>query len=375
MKHPLQALVVALVARALRVLARHRGGGAVPRRRERPQVRELPRQPERRRQAQRVRHAVRAQPDLGARDRPRRGPQAVDGRRRRAAGSPSAETSAAATSRSTFRAPRDESEWAVSRSTVYAEVRLVPQLLSLYADQKIAPDDSENREAYLLLTPMQGKFTVKAGQMFLPFGLRLQDDDTFVRQATGVNFLTPDDGVELGLELAKWSAQLAVIEGESGADDQLSGSAVYVQPKWRVGASVNTSEDAFGDREMQSVFGGLKTGPISWLAELSLINGRGTVRRQRLLRDAARRQLAPAQRPQPESRLRVPGAERRSRRGPAGALQPRLGIQPDTVRAVARRRAALQRHSEHRGQQPRRAIRGAARVLLEGRTAVEPGRR
>ena len=165
----------------------------------------------------------------------------------------------------------DQSEWAVSRSTVYAEVRLVPQLLSLYADQKIAPDDSENREAYLLLTPKQGKFTVKAGQMFLPFGLRLEDDETFVRQATGVNFLTPDDGVELGLELAKWSAQFAVIEGESGSDDQLSASAVYVQPKWRVGASVNTSEDAFGERQMQSVFGGLKTGPISWLAEVSLI--------------------------------------------------------------------------------------------------------
>jgi hypothetical protein len=166
----------------------------------------------------------------------------------------------------------EESDWAVSRSTVYAELRLVPQLLSVYADQKIAPDGSENREAYLLLTPKQGKFTVKAGQMFVPFGLRLQDDETFVRQASGVNFLTPDDGVEVGLELAKWSAQFAVIEGQDGADDQLSGSAVYVLPKWRVGASVNTSEDAFGERTMQSVFGGLKTGPISWLAELSLIN-------------------------------------------------------------------------------------------------------
>jgi hypothetical protein len=165
----------------------------------------------------------------------------------------------------------EQSEWAVSRSTVYAEIRLLPQLLSLYADQKLAPDDSENREAYLMLTPKQGKFTVKAGQMFLPFGLRLQDDETFVRQATGVNFLTPDDGIELGLELARWSTQLAVIEGEAGADDQLSGSAVYVQPRWRLGASVNTSEDAFGSRDMQSVFGGLKTGPISWLAEVSLI--------------------------------------------------------------------------------------------------------
>lgn len=166
----------------------------------------------------------------------------------------------------------NQSEWAVSRSTVYAELRLVPSLLSVYADHKIAPDDNENREAYLKVTPMQGKLVVKAGQMFVPFGLRLQDDETFVRQATGVNFLTPDDGVELGLELAKWSAQFAVIDGESGFDDQLSGSAVYVLPKWRVGASVNTSEDAFGDRTMQSIFGGFKTGPISWLAELSLIN-------------------------------------------------------------------------------------------------------
>jgi len=166
----------------------------------------------------------------------------------------------------------EQNEWAVSRSTVYAELKLVPKLLSVYADQKLAPEDSENREAYLLLTPMQGKFTVKAGQMFRPFGLRLQDDETFVRQATGVNFLTPDDGVELGLELAKWSAQFAVIQGEGGADDQLSGSAVYVLPKWRLGASLNTSEDAFGDRTMESVFGGLKTGAISWLAELSMIH-------------------------------------------------------------------------------------------------------
>jgi hypothetical protein len=166
----------------------------------------------------------------------------------------------------------EQSDWATTRATVYAEVRLLPQLLSLYADQRIAPDDSENREVYVLLTPLQGKITVKAGQMFLPFGLRLEDDNTFVRQSTGVNFLTPDDGVEVGLELAKWSTQVAVIDGESGADDTISASAVYVQPKWRLGASVNTSEDAFGSRDMQSIFGGLKTGPISWLAEWSVIN-------------------------------------------------------------------------------------------------------
>jgi hypothetical protein len=165
----------------------------------------------------------------------------------------------------------EESETDIFRATAYVELRLVPNLLKLYVDQKIAPDDSENREAYALLTPKQGKFVLKAGQMFVPFGLRLQDGNAFVRQATGVNFLTPDDGVEFGLELAKWSTQVAVIEGDAGSNDQVSASTVYVQPRWRLGASINTSEDAFGDREMQAIFGGLKTGPITWLAEVSFI--------------------------------------------------------------------------------------------------------
>ena len=256
-----------------------------------------------------------------------------------------------------------ETETDIFRTTVYAEVRLLPNLLSLYADQKIAPDDSENREAYLLLTPMRGKFTVKAGQMFLPFGLRLQDDNTFVRQATGVNFLTPDDAIEFGMELAKWSTQVAVVEGEDGADDQISASAVYVQPKWRVGASVNSSEDAFGEREMQSVFGGLKTGPISWLAELSVISDTepsgendcyGRYSKDWRLRKGA----------QPKGRLRVPRARRRSRRRPAGTLQLPVGVLADSVRAVAHRHPPLQRHTEHRGQQPRRAVRRAPRLFL-----------
>ena len=169
----------------------------------------------------------------------------------------------------------EQSDTEVSRATVYAEVRLVPELLSVYVDQKVAPDGSDNREAYLLVKPNDGQFTIKAGQMFVPFGLRLQDDSTFVRQASGVNFLTPDDGVEVGLELARWSAQLAVLEGPPGGDDQVSATAQYVQPMWRVGASVNTSEDAFGEREMQSLFAGLKTGPIAWLAEVSLIDDQG----------------------------------------------------------------------------------------------------
>jgi hypothetical protein len=148
--------------------------------------------------------------------------------------------------------------------------------VTLYADQQLAPGGSLNREAYLLLTPRNGRYTVKAGQMFLPFGLRLQDDATFVRQRSGINFDTPDNGIELGLELPRWSAQAAFSDGTAGAGSvsgksQTSLSAQFVQARWRVGLSLNINEDPLGDRTMQALFAGWRTGPISWLAELDFI--------------------------------------------------------------------------------------------------------
>jgi hypothetical protein len=172
----------------------------------------------------------------------------------------------------------EQSDWDVERATVYAEFRAVPNLLSFYFDQKVAPDNDENREAYVLLTPRQGKYVVKAGRMFLPFGLRLQDDTAFVRETSGINFLTPEEGLELGLELPKWSVQAALTDPEGGksSNDHASLSAAYVRPRWRVGASYNTIDDPLGDRNMQALFGGLRTGPISWLAEIDFITDEST---------------------------------------------------------------------------------------------------
>jgi hypothetical protein len=170
----------------------------------------------------------------------------------------------------------DSSITTVTRSTLYAEFKPIQNLLTLYFDQQLAPGASTERERYALVTPKGGKYTIKAGQFFLPFGLRLQDDTTFVRQRSGINFDTPDDGVELGLELPKWSAEIARTNGTAGTGsepgkEQWSLSASYVLPRWRVGASFNFNDDPLGDRNMQALFAGVKTGPIAWLAELDLI--------------------------------------------------------------------------------------------------------
>ena len=168
------------------------------------------------------------------------------------------------------------SDWDTFRGQAYLELRPLPGLVTLYVDQQFAPGASLNREGYLLVTPQNGRYTIKAGQFFLPFGLRLQDDATFVRQRSGINFDTPDEGVEFGVELPKWSAQVAFSDGTAGSGsisgkEQTSLSAQYVQPRWRAGYSYNFNEDPLGDRTMHGLFAGFRTGPISWLAELDFI--------------------------------------------------------------------------------------------------------
>lgn len=168
------------------------------------------------------------------------------------------------------------SEFDVNRGTVYAEARLVPGRLSLYLDQQVAPGSSFNREAYALLKDGTGRWSLTAGQFFLPYGLRLQDDTAFIRLATGVNFANPDRGVQASYDAGPWSAKLSLTNGSGGGSENDTGKQVsfigeYVQPNWRAGLSFNHNDSDFGDRQMQGLFAGLRTGPITWLAEADLI--------------------------------------------------------------------------------------------------------
>lgn len=179
-----------------------------------------------------------------------------------------------------------ESDFDTERATLYAELRLIPGFLSLYIDEQVAPGSATSRELYALLTPANGRYTLKAGKFFLPYGLRLEDDTAFIRQATGINFDTPDNGVEAGLELGPWSAQLALTNGTSGAAEndsgkQLSGLVSYVRSRWRVGASLNFNDADAGDRRLAGMFVGLRTGPVAWLAEVDWINDEGTTTGER----------------------------------------------------------------------------------------------
>jgi len=168
----------------------------------------------------------------------------------------------------------------------YVEIRPFPRNLTIYVDAKLRPDDPFVREQYVRLSTADDGWYVQGGKFFLPYGLRLQDDDAFIRQVTGINFNTPDIGWQVGYEQGKWSAQFAVTRGSAGGPELDSGKqyslrVAHVTNKWRVGGSFNFNDSKFGDRQMQNIFGGLRTGRVAWLAELNYIIDDGTPTGQR----------------------------------------------------------------------------------------------
>jgi hypothetical protein len=164
------------------------------------------------------------------------------------------------------------------QARVYIEANVIPERLLVYVDELVAPGGALNREAYGIYWSANHDWYVKGGQMYLPFGLRLQDQTAFILTASGINMTTPDQGVEFGWEHGNWDAQVAVSNGTGGASTsgdngkQYSGQLMWVQSMWRVGTAANFNNKTIGNKSAFALFGGLRTGPIEWLAQGELID-------------------------------------------------------------------------------------------------------
>jgi hypothetical protein len=169
------------------------------------------------------------------------------------------------------------SDFAVEEARVYLDVGVIPNRLSVYLDQRFAPGNSTNMEANVRYWIKENAFYVKAGRLYLPFGYRFEDDTAFVRQVSGINMQSPDDGAELGIEHGNWSAQLAVSNGNGGAPEQDNGKQVvtrleFVQSAWRAGTSVLFDDTDAGSRKGAGLFGAWRTGPVTLLGEVDYID-------------------------------------------------------------------------------------------------------
>lgn len=168
-------------------------------------------------------------------------------------------------------------------ATLYGEVRLIPDALTLYVDQRFAPT-VDNREAFALISgllPWNG--FVKVGRMFLPYGLQLQDDEAFIRggrsrgsssASTGFSFNLQESGGEIGFSPGPLTLLLAVTDG-AGADRdvRVTGTAYLVfdeVPLVRTllaGSSFSRIGPPGSETQVFGFFAGTHLGPFVVLGE------------------------------------------------------------------------------------------------------------
>jgi hypothetical protein len=171
----------------------------------------------------------------------------------------------------------------LQEARLYLDMALVPNRLSVYLDERMAPGNADNLEANVRLWLKPGSLYVKAGQFYLPFGWRLEDDNAYVRQLSGVSMQTPDRGLEIGFEQGMFNGQMSVSNGTAGGPETDDGKQVtarfeYVPgAPWRVGVSVmhNNVPASVGNRTGYGGFAGYRWGKFSFLGEIDFIDDKG----------------------------------------------------------------------------------------------------
>lgn len=194
-------------------------------------------------------------------------------------------------SASRTRVPRQTrlSQRELDQLRVYFDLQLIPEHLGVHLDEQLRPGKPLRQEAYVRLTSADQRWYAKAGQFYLPFGWRLQDNTAFVRSLSGINMASPDKGFELGMETDEWSVQLASSRGPGNvgpiSGSQLTGQAVWMRADWRIGLALAHTRSSIGNRLAAGLFAGLRTGSLAWLAEIDLVGDGG-------FPEGRRRQLA-----------------------------------------------------------------------------------
>ncbi len=159
------------------------------------------------------------------------------------------------------------------KQNVYLQVDLIPGHVMFY---QTLSGGGDAREIFGLLK--WDSFYLKAGEFFLPYGLRLLDDSAFTRAITGFTYGNTDAGVEIGYEPHNWAIHVAATNGtgaslETNRSKRVTASVAYVRKGFRVGGSYTNNNDAQGiETIIYGLHGGVQLGRVGILAATDIID-------------------------------------------------------------------------------------------------------
>jgi hypothetical protein len=167
----------------------------------------------------------------------------------------------------------------VQEALGYIEVTLWPDVLSLYGDFNAAGGGVTARETFALLK-LPYDFFVKGGRYFPPFGLRVYEDEHYIRTNSGFTFQNPDEGVEFGVQPGPFYLAASVTNGAGGDRDVLSTVNGYgmfedlpVVRNVLAGASFAYQSNK---RDVTAIYAGSNFWKFTYLGEFDIIDDRTT---------------------------------------------------------------------------------------------------
>ncbi len=160
------------------------------------------------------------------------------------------------------------------------QVDLWPDVLMLYGDFNAAGGGVTARETVAILKLPYDTF-VKGGRFFPPFGLRVYEDEHYIRSRTGFTFQNPDEGVELGVIPGPFYLAASVTNGAGGDRDVLTsfnGYGVFDElPVVRNVLAGGSIARQSNKRTVGAIYAGANLWKFTYLAEFDIIDDRNVL--------------------------------------------------------------------------------------------------
>jgi hypothetical protein len=158
-----------------------------------------------------------------------------------------------------------ENTHGIAESNIYVNVELVKNFLSFYMDQAMATTTSStNREMWMMVRNLPLNSYVKVGRTLLPYGLRIMDDQAFIRAGTGYGYGRHELAGEIGLE----PGPLSLVANLTNTHFSSIGSVTF--RNFRVGASYGATTEG-EEFTTYGPFVGASYGRFTALAEVDFI--------------------------------------------------------------------------------------------------------